>query len=238
MLNKPAKSITPLKSVHGSHSGRPDLSASAREKALMKQNVELKKENADLIRLLKKSKELIRDELGKSQAENQTLKRFVESVWTAAEGKVDDKLREEVKSLLGPRELGKMNTTTTNHTDNLAAEPIEGGPQPRERVGRAEHEELERLRHREAQCRSLMLELSDARHEKESLVGYLLYTQHRSGGVERKGRGEKEALPVDSANVGSEADEEEMNGGEWGQEGRKVATPCVLPSFFRGLMLK
>jgi hypothetical protein len=65
-LNKPAiKSITPIKCSNAPRSGRTDPSLTTREKALMKQNVELKKENTELIKLLKKSKEVIKDEIGK-----------------------------------------------------------------------------------------------------------------------------------------------------------------------------
>ncbi len=201
----------------------------------MKQNVELKKENAELIHLLKKSKELIKDEVARFKSENLLLRRFVESVWTSVEGKVDEKLREQLRPLINLREAGKMNTSTTNNTDNPSVGPPSESPKLRPSI-----DELDQLRQklaeREMQNCLLASQLAETRHESESVSGYLQYVQRRDCAVPKKPVADRPTLPVDSANVGSEADEEELPPKE--QRAICGSASCVLPGFIRSLMQK
>ena len=71
------RSGTPLKLVNLQKSARGEGLTSAR---LVQQNTELKKKNNELLHLLKKSKDVIKNEMGKYKAENVAMKKFAETV--------------------------------------------------------------------------------------------------------------------------------------------------------------
>ena len=241
MINKPVKSITPIKSINTQRSARGDQSLTTREKALMKQNVELKKENAELIRLLKKSKEVIREELGKSKHENQIMKKFIETVWPIVDSKIEGGIKEEVKTIISFRDSGKMNTITTNHTDNISGEQQSERSlkdKQLEQKLKSDREELEHMKQKllakEAQARVMQQERDGFRQENESMKNYLRFSKNAALPT-RKSEG-KEILPVDSANVGSEADED---GEDWcGKKSGNHSLIGTLPGFIKSMMMK
>jgi len=231
-INKPAiKSITPIKCSNGSRTGRSDPSLTTREKALMKQNVELKKENSELIKLLKKSKEVIKDEIGKYKAENFLMKRFAEASWPYVEAKLEEKLKDEVKPLIAisKESIGKMNSNTTNHTDHFSAEK-----------SKSNRDEIDNLRlklaEKESETLSLQRELNRTRLENEMISKYLKFSQSHKFGIPSPTKKPKEILPVDSSNVGSEADEDEV---EWIKKSEKERNgPTVIAGFIKSLTLQ
>ena len=198
----------------------------------MKQNIELKKENSELIKILKKSKEVIRDEIGKYKTENAILKKFAEASWPWVDGKLDEKLKEELKPLLTlSREAGKMNSTTTNHTDNLSAE--------RSKSERDEIESLkQRLAEKEAESQTLLQDLAATKAESESIVSYIRYTKVKTISPSAIKKEQREVLPVDSANVGSDADEEEPIAEDWEKRRGQEGNGAVLPGFIKSLTLR
>ncbi len=226
MLNKHVKSSTPLRSSNAQRSSRAEPSVTPREKALAKQNLELKKENAELIRLLKRSKELIRDEINKYAAENITMKHFLEMSWSLTEGKVDEKLREQVRSMIGIR----VNTlNATNNTEHVSAE-LPASVQP-------DSEELESLRRqltaKEAQNKTLVRQMHAVHQESRAMAKYLSFTLQKRSPVPRFARRVDEVLPVDSANVGSDDEDEEKEAprSQGTEAGKQV------PGFIKSLML-
>ena len=244
VLNKHVKSITPIKSGAVQRTARNEPSITPREKVLMKQNIELKKENAELIKLLKKSKDLIKDEIGKCRAENQAMKAFVEAAWPITEGKIEEKLRDQVKSIIGMR---SSNTIATNHTERMSSEPQSTEPNPSSKLTLVESEEIASLKHKlvvkDKQNKFLQAKISDAKSESKSVIEYLSYVLKRKRiSVENdKMLLSKEVLPVDSANVGSEGDEDDKD--ELGFNLTKVLYDShnknnLLPGFIKSLMLK
>ncbi len=213
---KHVKSITPLKCVQHSYRGG-EPSVTPREKALMKQNLELKKENAELVRLLKRSKELIKDEIGRCSAENQTMRRFVEAAWSLTEGRVEEKLREQVRSIVGSN---KVNTNATANTESQSSP----GEREREDTIALRNE----LRSMDSKNRMLRGQVGELRSEGRTVAQYVSFVVRNRGGKKPE-----EALPVDSANVGSESDEDVGDS----KKGRSEEGP-QLPGFMKSLMLK
>ena len=242
VLNKPVKSITPIKACNVQRGGRNEVTSTPREKALMKQNADLKKENAELIRLLKKSKELLKDDVSKSRSENLAMKRFIEAAWSLVDGKIEEKLRDEVKPIIGIKDSsGKMNTITTNHTDNISAE-LQTERGLKDKLLKIDPEELELLRRnlleKDVQNKVQVLELNEIKRENENIVNYLVFSQNKKQLLPQHNYEEsKEILPVDSANVGSEADEDEISF-ETCSIKRHNNTTTTLPGFIKTLTLK
>jgi hypothetical protein len=173
-------------------SARTDTLTSTREKALLQQNVELKKKNNELVRILKRSKELIKSEINKYKAENSIMKRFAEAAWVWAEPKLEEKLKEEVRPIL-LKPSTKMNSVATNSTDHCSAERF-----------KEEHNDRKSLRCKLSQKNlrgtSLIQRLNTSKLENEKLNQYLEFLE-KGCAVEEK------ALMVDSENVESDEDE-------------------------------
>ena len=87
-----------------------------------------KREAWELVKLLKCSKEVIRDEMGRYLEENQTLRRLLESVWPVIESQVEDKRRDQIRELV--KNSCKMNTLTTNNTEHRSAKMSSGDSTP------------------------------------------------------------------------------------------------------------
>ena len=178
----------------------------------MKQNMELKNENAELIKLLKKSKDLIKEEIGKFKGENQIMKRFLEATWSLTEGKIDEKLREQVRSIIGIR----VNTITTNHTEQVSselhsAEPSSKCKSPKSNESESLRSLKEKLIEKENETTNLEARILDLQNEQRCMTTYFSFMLDRTSrdSLRRSGTIVHEVLPVDSANVGSEADEDE-----------------------------
>ena len=222
MLNKHIRSVTPIKVTNVQRGGHNEPSLTPREKALMKQNIELKKENAEIMRLLKKSKELIKDEITKCKAENQIMRRFLEAAWPVTEGKVEEKLRDQVKALIGI----KANTAPTNHSERVSDS----------QSAEKELEDLESLRKsmykKEEQYNALRGRVEELGKENAAIKKYVEYSAVSDWKKEKKlGRRLVEGvLPVDSENVGSEGEEDEEN--------CEIGVVALVPGFMKSLTLK
>lgn len=219
-----AKSTTPLKLMNLQKSARTDAMASSREKALLQQNIELKKKNNELVRILKKSKELIKSEVGKYKAENNVMKRFAEAAWSWAEPKLNEKLKEEMKPIL-VKPSTKKYSITTNSTDHCSGEKF--------KEDRYENELLKRrLSQKTLRTTSLMQRLNDTKQENAKLNRYLMFLVKRRD----KRVDIKKELVADSENV--ESDEEEMCC-KWLRK-EVVAnkdTPVAMPTFLKTLAI-
>lgn len=207
------KSTTPLKLVTLQKSARADAVGSAREKTLLQQNAELKRKNCELVRVLKKSKELIRSEVARFRAENSVMKKFAEAAWGWAEHNLEDKLKEEVRPILV--KTTKTNSIATNSTDHCSGENLKDDPDHRHKLSQR------------AFKASLLQKLSDAKLENEKVSRYLYFLGSRSD--------KQEALVVDSENV--ESDDEVVC--RWTKEGSgaRSETPVTVPTFLKSLRL-
>eukprot|EP01022_Parablepharisma_sp_SALTPOND_P020066 TRINITY_DN3546_c0_g1_i1.p4 TRINITY_DN3546_c0_g1~~TRINITY_DN3546_c0_g1_i1.p4 ORF type:complete len:236 (+),score=54.17 TRINITY_DN3546_c0_g1_i1:3404-4111(+) len=185
ILKKPIKSITPIKGVIQKSAHAP---AVIKENTIVKQNVELKKENAELIRLLKKSKEIIKGEIGKLKQENQLMKKLAGIAWDATEGKIDEKLREQVKGIIGI----KANTGTTNHSEGMEdTRKADIGEEVKKMRGKIASEEK--------RTTTLRTKMQDAKTENKAIKEYMGYAMMRKKNVEKRW--------VDSENIDSEEEE-------------------------------
>eukprot|EP00826_Nyctotherus_ovalis_P028346 TRINITY_DN22402_c0_g1_i1.p1 TRINITY_DN22402_c0_g1~~TRINITY_DN22402_c0_g1_i1.p1 ORF type:complete len:249 (-),score=106.32 TRINITY_DN22402_c0_g1_i1:133-879(-) len=207
------KSATPLKLVNLQKSARADTQASTREKALLQQNVELKRKNNELVRVLKKSKELIRSEVGKYKAENGVMKKFAEAAWAWAEPNLEEKLKEEVRPILV--KTAKTNSIATNSTDHCSGENLKDDSNHKCKLSQR------------AFKASLLQKLNDTKLENEKLSRYLYFLGRRS---ERQ-----EALVVDSENV--ESDDEVVCRWTREENGVRNEIPVAVPTFLKSLRL-
>jgi len=217
-----AKSTTPLKLMSLQKSVRADTLASTREKALLQQNVELKKKNNELVRILKKSKELIKSEINKYKAENLIMKKFTEAAWVWAEPKLEEKLKEEVRPIL-LKQSTKMSSIATNSTDHCSAEGF--------KEERSDKELLKRkLSQKTLKSASLIQRLNDDKLKNKKLNQYLKF-------LEKGCTVEEKALMVDSENVESDEDEVICT---WINEDVPVhdEVPVAIPTFIKSLGLR
>jgi hypothetical protein len=199
-LNKIDRTQTPIKLLNPPRSGRKDAPPTPRERALVNQNAKLKKENSELIKLLKKSQELIKEEVHKSKIENQTLKSLLATVWPTVENKIDEKLKEQIKNAIGIKESIEMSTNDTGHVSGMHAS------KEKDHDSHSKDQEIASLKQEISSMdlvnTGLETKLRTAQNEIESMGKYLSYI---SGKVWTN----EDYMQVDSANIGSEADEEE-----------------------------
>ena len=169
-----SKSTTPLKIMNIQKSARADVNT--REKALLQQNVELRKQNNELVHLLKKSKELIKAEIEKYKAENMIMKKFAEVAWNWAEPNLEDKLKDEVKTLL-MKPNTKVNSIATNSTDHCSGEGETG-----------------LIKHKLSNIRKL----NDTKLENEKLNRYLCFLEegHKNMDSESECKWKANAIPI------------------------------------------
>lgn len=233
-LNKTVKSATPLKSTNAQRSTRKEASLTPREKALVKQSMEIKKENSELIKLLKKSKELFKDEINKSKAENQNLKSLLEAVWPIVDSRIDEKLREQIKNAIGVKEITKMCTNDTEHIS--AKHPIKllDSPKNDQEIASLKEE----IAAKEAQNLGLLKKLNVFDNEIECMHKYWSLISMKKVKNEQINMN---MLPVDSANIGSECEEDEVFNSKLGKspsQCHKSEWKEVIPGFVQSLILK
>ena len=89
--------VTPIRRESIQKNSKLNISLTAREKSLVNQNIKLKKENEELIRLLKKSRLYIKEEVRKYKPENIALKNFALVVWPWIETRIDEELKQEIE---------------------------------------------------------------------------------------------------------------------------------------------
>ena len=207
------RSGTPLKLVNLQKSARGEGLTSAR---LVQQNTELKKKNNELLHLLKKSKDVIKNEMGKYKAENVAMKKFAETVWVWVEDKLESKLKEEMKPLIDKSKI-KVNITATNYTDQVLAD-----------------EEAEFINIKDSQkdsnTNNLMEKLNEIKVVNNEINKYLFF-------LERSTLLNKEnTLILDSENVESDTENDMICRWTKGEKSYDE-TPMTMPSFIKSLRL-
>eukprot|EP00826_Nyctotherus_ovalis_P009088 TRINITY_DN12380_c0_g2_i2.p1 TRINITY_DN12380_c0_g2~~TRINITY_DN12380_c0_g2_i2.p1 ORF type:complete len:194 (-),score=72.32 TRINITY_DN12380_c0_g2_i2:168-704(-) len=142
-----------------------------REKALVKQNEDLRKKNSELLQTLKKQKDLIKSRIMGFKSENDAMKRFAEAAWPWVEPRLDEELKETIRPLI--KDSARMNSETTNCTEHRSLDK-----------SHSSHEEAE-LKHKisskEAEASNLTRTLKETKLENEVVAEYLKFVQVKSG---------------------------------------------------------
>ena len=171
-LNKPTiRPVTPVKISKLQKTSKGESVLNTREKALIKQNEELKKKNTELLQTLKKQKDIIKDKVMEYKAENEVMKRFAETAWPWVEMQLDEELKETIRPLI--KDTTKMNSETTNCSEHRSVEK-----------SHSSHEDAEVLKQkissRELEVSNLTKTLKETLIENEAVTNYLRFVQMNS----------------------------------------------------------
>ena len=197
-------------------------SLNIREKALAKQNEDLKKQNSELLQSLKRNKDIIKEKIVKYKSENTIMKKFTETAWPWVEPRLDEELKASIKPLITAiKDTSKMNTESTNHTDHVSTE--------KSHSNRGEIELLkQRIQNKKLEADNLEEKLKETLRENTIISEYLKYLETKPTNINE--------LFEDPSNIINDNDEEILNNS---QTSDKVAHGVyrALPGFIRTLTL-
>ena len=210
MTRSVIRSGTPLKLISFQKSARGENLASSR---LIQQNTELKKKNNDLLHLLKKSKDIIKNEMGKYKEENLIMRKFAEASWIWVESKIEGQLKDELKPFLSKLNI-KTNTTENDYTNHCSAE-----------------DNVKFINKKNNENKYLTMKLNEVRAENERINEYLRFLERNSSTRKTK------PLIVSSENVESDTEEEIIC--PWSNEVKDSdnSNSVAMPTFIKSLRL-
>ena len=206
------RSISPGTRTSTQRSNKTNSTLNTREKSLIKQNLQLKKDNEKLMLLLKKSKAFIKDEIAKYRPENLIMKKFALTVWSWVESELDEKLKEEIKPIINR----EHNIKTLSFRSKKIFSGIE--------------EELSLLKS-EVEKKSneiliLQKKLNHAEQLNKSMMEYMNYMEKNTKYKEEKNI--EDIIYVDSSNLISDEGDEEIH---------EFSKGPTVPGFVKSLQL-
>jgi len=229
----PQKSITPIKGAAQSVLKSESLLLTQHEKAVALRNNELRKENSELVNLLKKSKEIIKAEALKYKSENQKLKKFLEFAWPLAENKIDEKLRDQIKSGII---IPKVNTGTTEESENIFYE--ENQSQKDQKAFLAKSLEIKtKIEGETKKCNILKRKIREARQENDSLKQFCKFAIQNKQNDVRSSQSIKDSENIESDEENLDNFMEEIILKKPESEKKNKNLTIQLPGFMKTLML-